>query len=53
MSNKIISDKLSKLNKKTLQKRKAMKKQLPDNNCASIINQNFRDLECIVYSTIK
>jgi len=47
---KDICEKLTDIYKSTDKKRKKMKVQIAD---GSIANSNFRDLERIVYSTIK
>jgi len=53
MDKKINSVKMLDLNKRTASRRELMKKQCPSNHCASITNKNFKNLESIVYSTIK
>ena len=48
-----VKNKILDLNTKTKAKRENMGKQTPDCSCIKIINQNFKDLEETVYSSIK
>ena len=53
MMNKNISKKLSELNVKTSKRRSLMKSIKQNEDAIRTINQNFKDLERIVYSAIK
>ena len=53
MKTKVVREELNGMFKRTAKKRKIMKSQVCDTECAKTINQNFKDLECVVYSTIK
>jgi|GEM_PF-4752805 len=48
-----VREELKNMFKRTEKKRKIMESQVYDVECAKIANQNFKDLEQVVYSTIK